>query len=63
MKKRLDYTPVSFRFSPEDMRLIAEISQKTQITNRTDIIRHALRRLRDELVIGKGGTGNLEKRE
>ena len=51
MGKAGRYEPVSFRLKPEDVRIISELSRRTGISNRTDILRHALKRWLDELIL------------
>jgi hypothetical protein len=48
-QSNLNNPNVNFRFSNEDLRIIQTIARITGITNRTDIIRMALREVLDRL--------------
>jgi len=60
MKKKPNYIPTSFRFTPDDIRMMDRLSERTRITNRTDLIRYSLKKVQDWLdLIDKfdSGTG------
>ena len=52
-KSKNNYIPTSFRFTHQDIRLFNELTTRTNINNRTDLVRHALQRWLDQLIAEK----------